>query len=182
MRLNVIKGNLNPEKMVKLYEDVSERHEHEALQDLMGFTDQERFENLVGEVQDDMREMAQDAGMSDRAVEELEDATEEAETVDDLSAILNKMFTQYGDTLDQNYMWFSYGGEDHLYVQCDSDTWGRLQDMMDSVQEAGSDASEVFGQLLVNWQDKLDERDDEEDEEDEGGENEDTGDDESADE
>jgi len=43
VRLNIIKGGLNSEKMVQLYQDVSDQYGQEGMADLMGFTDEELF-------------------------------------------------------------------------------------------------------------------------------------------
>ena len=101
-RLNAISGNLNPEKFMDLYHDLSSRYDHENLQILMGFTDQEIFNKMTNQA----RKGLVDAGISDEKLKEFDEIAKEIKTVDDLSNIINKLFTDHGEQLEYNFTYF----------------------------------------------------------------------------
>jgi len=147
LRLNVIRGKINPEKFARLYEELSEKYSDEELQHLMGFTDEDAFNKLVRHVSDALKS----AGLPSEITENFDEAKKRVKTVDDLAIILNKIFAEYGDTLDRNFMWFSYGGQKHLYIICDKPLWKLVEEFMADVDEHNADASVEFANLLMNW-------------------------------
>jgi hypothetical protein len=150
-RLNALRGKLNPQKFMDMYMDLSDRYEEDALQALMGFTDDDAWLTLTKDVRDGLEAAGADKSILDK----FDEVSKELKTVDDLAVVLNKMFTEFGDTLDQNFMWFTFGGKEHLYVQCSKETWKRVKSMMAGVQDNGMDANDAFGQLLSDWKDRV---------------------------
>jgi len=152
MRLNAIRGKINPEKFMELYNDLADRHEEDVLQALMGVTDDDAWKQMTK----DVRKGLKDAGAPKEVLKKFDESTKELKTVDDLSTIINKCFTEFGDTLEKNFMWFSFGGKNHLYVQCEKATWGVVRKMMKTVKDNDLDASKVFGAVLKNWKNYVD--------------------------
>lgn len=112
MRLNVIKGKISPEKFLKLYNDLSKKFEDDALQALMGLTDQDAFKLLLGDLKKDIDK----SDLPDKIKEKFKETANELKTIDDISNILNYLFNSYGNTLTHGYMILVYGGQDHVYI------------------------------------------------------------------
>ena len=144
VRLNVIKGELDSERFMALYQEVAEQHGEDAVGDLMGFSDEAAFKKMVGDTTRAMR----DAGLPDDAVNELEDIfgddSDEDRTMENLTAILQRIFKKYGDTLSQHFMYFDWGGKQHLYVECSVKSFKAVERMMDAVRSSGVNASDFF--------------------------------------
>jgi ParB-like chromosome segregation protein Spo0J len=116
IRLNVIRGKLDPEKFLKLYEELADKYGAESLQTLMGYTDAKGFQKLV----DGVRKGMQKALPKDLQ-DEFEDRAKDAKTAEDLQRIIQMLFAKYGETVDQSFMIFTYGKQEHIYVQMNKD-------------------------------------------------------------
>ena len=152
VKLNVIKGGLNPEKMMALYQDVSATYGEDSVADLMGFTDEQAFNKLIGETGRAMR----DAGLPEDAVEEFEDifdsATDEERTMENLTEILQRLYKKYGETVPQHYMYFDWGGKKHLYVEVNAKAFKGIERMMEVVERSGCDAGDFFLRMSNRFQ------------------------------
>lgn len=144
VRMNVIHGKLNPEKFRDLYEELSTKYEHESLQNLLGFTDSDVFDKLVGGVKDGLKA----AGLPKEMIAEFSEVVEEMKTVDDLSTVLNRLFTKYGDTLRYNFMVYSFGGKEHLYIKCEKNLYKKMVDISKKSVENEVSISDVLMDLM----------------------------------
>lgn len=72
----------------------------------------------------------------------------EIKTIDDISRILNRMFNEHGDELDKGYMWFSWGGKDHFYVQMSDGLMKQLKEMEAIVKDSEQDMNELLGKII----------------------------------
>lgn len=143
-RQNVIHGKTNPEKFIKLYEEMVARHGEESVQHLMGYTDSQAFAKLTTAVKKGMKQ-ALPKGMH----AQLDKAVKDAKTVEDLEKIIQTLFNEYGDTLDQSYMIFTYGKQSHIYITMSS----RMKKAMDKVfsycKKSGEDVNEFMFPILL---------------------------------
>ncbi|MGB5215076.1 MAG: ParB/RepB/Spo0J family partition protein, partial [Anderseniella sp.] len=112
VRLNVLKGNLDPGRMALLYDEMAAKYGDDALQDLFAYTDKGAFDKMLAGIQRGLKS----AGLPKQAQKKFNAATKEIKSVEDLSMILNDMFSKYGDTVEQDFMVFTYGKKDHVYV------------------------------------------------------------------
>lgn len=126
---NILKGSLNPEKFTRLYARLSKKYDAEVLKTLMGFTSEDAFKRVYKDVARALPPELQQA---------LADSREEIRTIDDLSAVLNRLFRDHGETLDSNYMVFSWGSKEILWIRADSDLWK----MANRLIELGSEMAE----------------------------------------
>ena len=150
-RLNMIKGKMNPEKFMKMYLEMSERYQEDAMQALMGITDDSNWQSLIG----DTKKALKDMGLPKEKQKEFDDASKKLKTVDDLSTILNKIFTEHGDTLDSNFMVFTFGGKEHLMVQLPKKVFKATQKRFSAAATDGHDISEVMARVLETWDDVI---------------------------
>lgn len=114
VKMNVIRGKLNPEKFTRLYSDLAKRYDPEVMKTLMGFTSDDAFQKVFQEVK-----RALPPGLRDA----MDAAKDEIRTIDDLSLVLNRLFAEHGETLPSNMMVFSWGGKEVLWVRCSAETW-----------------------------------------------------------
>jgi hypothetical protein len=75
---------------------------------MFGFVDEEEFKKLIASTKDSLPKELQPS---------FEEAKNEIKTIDDLSNVLNKLFTNYGDTLPYGYMLIDYGGKDSVWLR-----------------------------------------------------------------
>lgn len=148
VRLNIIKGGLNAEKMIELYNDVSDQYGDEAMADLLGFTDERALAKIIGDVKRTMK----DDGLPDEAIDELDHQAEKigdsGKFLDRLGEILEKIYTTYGSTVDNRFIYFDWGGKRHLYVEVTGPTFKRVQGVMDKVAALGLNADKFFKGLM----------------------------------
>lgn len=144
VRLNIIKGDLNPEKMMTLYQQVTDRYGEESVADLLGFTDEDQLRRIVG----DTKRVMKEAGLPKKAIKELDDVSDEIKTVDNLTGILHRIMRKYGSTVDSHFVYFDYGGKKHIMIEVDDSTWPILCDFFDDVSEKSLDANVVLRRMF----------------------------------
>lgn len=133
---NVVRGEMDPLKFAQLYDKVSAKYGKEITREMFGFLDQKEFERLYKEVK---------AALPEELREKLEEAREEIKTIDDLSIVLNRIFTQYGDTLQYNFMTFDYlrGGE-IIYIRANKENWQKIEEITQYCKDNKLDINEVI--------------------------------------
>jgi hypothetical protein len=113
LRMNVIRGKLSPEKFMKMYQSMSQKYADEVLAESFGFANEDDFRKLIGQVKSSLpQEMQSD----------FQQAAKEIKTIDDLSKLLNHLFTTYGDTLPYGYMLLDFGGKDSIWLRMSNET------------------------------------------------------------
>lgn len=144
LRLNVLRGRLNPTKFVGLYKEMVDKYGDDALQSLMGFTSSDAWGKLVGSVRDALK----NSGLPDELLDKFDETKQEIKTVDDLAGVLNQLFTTYGNTLPYGFMVFTFGGQDNLYVKMDKDLKNKMWAIKDKCKEEKVDISDVLTAAL----------------------------------
>jgi hypothetical protein len=112
VRMNMIRGKLDPEKFLKLYNEMADKYGADALQDAMGFTDAKLFQKMLPKA-------TKGLGLSDKDQKELNEKAKEAKSVEELASILQEMFARYGSTIEQSFMVFTHGKQQHIYISMD---------------------------------------------------------------
>lgn len=148
VRLNVLHGKIDPEKFVNLYNEMVDKYGDEALRELMAFTDENAWKKLVGGVRDALVE----SGLPEELIQRFDETTREIKTIDNLSSILNYLFSQYGDTLKNNFMVFTYGKKEHIYIACNKDVYDKIRGISLKVKENQVDINDVLSVLFDNWE------------------------------
>ena len=108
VKQNILHGSMNAVKFTELFNDLAKKYDAAVLQKMMAFTKEDAFNRVYMDAK-----KALPPGMA----EKLDELRDELKTVDDLSLALNRLFTDYGDTLMYSFMVFSYGGREHLMVR-----------------------------------------------------------------
>lgn len=147
VRMNMLKGKLNPVKFTQLYTEMADKYGDELVKVAMGLVDEDAFNKLFIDVQRELPQELQD---------KMNEAKEDIKNVDDLSRILNEMFSTYGDTLQNNFMIFQYGGKTHLWVMMDKDLKTKLVDeTLGEIKAGGYDIAEYFKRLIIDHGDEV---------------------------
>jgi len=138
-RMNLLKGKIDPQRFTALFVEMAEKYGEALAKESMGLVDERAMKALVLQVKD---------ALPPELAAKVEEAKGEIQNVDDLSRILNELFSKHGYTLDLNYMLFSFGGKTHLWVQMDK----ALKKVMDSVTMTAYtekwDINAIFRELL----------------------------------
>lgn len=148
IRLNVIKGKIDSEKFVTLYEEMASKYGAESLQDLMGFCDKHEWNKITSGVRDALK----GSGVPKGAISKFDDAMKEMKTVDGLSAILNKIFNEHGDTVGHNFISFSFGSKDGIFIMCeDEELFNSVKGLLEEAKDKNVKADTAIGKFVKNW-------------------------------
>jgi len=153
MRLNSLKGKLNPDKFMALYDDLAERHEVDAMQRHMAVTNDDEWFAMTKDVRKQLESALGDADeeKKKKALEKFDEVAKEVKTVDDLSNILNKIFTEFGETLDKNFLWFSFGGKKHIHIMFETSAFKTVKKVMDLVVASDGQADQAILEMMESW-------------------------------
>lgn len=113
VRVNILKGKIDTEKFAKLYNELADKYGADALQAAFGFTNAKAFQKLLGDISKGLKGLPKDIK------KKFDENAKEAKTVEELTSILNELFSKHGDTMDQNFMVFTHGKKDHIYIAMD---------------------------------------------------------------
>jgi len=144
IRLNVLKGQLNPEKMGILYREMAEKYGEDALQSLFAFTDQHAWDKLVSGIKQGLSK----AGLPKEKQKEFTERAKEAKTLKDLERILNELWSSYGDTVQLSFMIFTYGKREHIYVSMDQKTRSAVKKVAAHCKAHAKDINTVLGPAI----------------------------------
>lgn len=153
MRMNTIHGHIDPEKFVAMYDQLAQKYEAESLQKLMGFADNAEWTKLVGGVKESLK----DSGLPKEMVKEFSEVVSEMQSVDDLSKVLENLFKKHGEDLKWSFMVFTFGNQDHVYVQCEADVFKMVQRLTQVVKEERVNINEVLRKILTDVEIDFDE-------------------------
>jgi len=119
MRLNMIHGKIDPKKFIDMYNSLSNRYSEEVLKESMGFLNQAEWDRLLSKVK---------AGLPNKDLKErFDQVKEQIKTMEDLSTVLNRLFTEYGSTLPYAFMIFDFGGKENLWVRMDKPLFSTMK-------------------------------------------------------
>jgi hypothetical protein len=143
VRLNIIGGETDPERFLKLYNEMAEKFGKEAMQTMFGYTDTRAFQKLIGTMKRGLKQ-----SLPKEAQKEFDEKAREAKTVEDLSAIVQMLFQKYGDTIPKGYMVFTYGTQQHIYVQMDPKMKRALDKVLNYCAETNTNLNTFFAPVI----------------------------------
>lgn len=135
IRDNVIRGKMNPLKFSKLFDQLSVKYSKEIAQMMVGLSDEDSFKRYYKEVR---------AALPPDIRKKLDENKDKIKTIDDLSMVLNEIFTTHGDDLTFNFMVFSYGKSEHVYIKTNKEQWKMVQACVDTARTLKRDINDII--------------------------------------
>lgn len=139
VRHNVIKGTIDTEKFMKLYNSMNDSYEKESLVGLFGFDDEVQFNKLINDTKKSLPKEAR---------EKFKKAAKEVKTIEGLSNILNQMFLEYGDTLSQGYMVVDFGGSNSIWLRMDRKDFKKFEVVAGHLKSKNKSMGSLFSKIL----------------------------------
>lgn len=144
MRLNMLRGKIDPAKFQSLFMDLVEKgYSDELLREQMGLVEEQAFQSLVKDIKEDLPPELR------KKVESAEEAGD-IETVDDLQRLLNELLSKHGDTLPYDYLIFDYSGKSVVWVQLDEDAHKEVTQAVQRCFDARVSVNRLFHHLLAS--------------------------------
>lgn len=143
VKVNVLKGKLNPAKFTALYERMVKEYGNETLQALMGFTSEDAFKALYKDVR---------RALPPQLAKALDEQAGEIKTIDDLSLVLNRLFREHGDTLPSDFMVFTWGGKDVLWIRMDREGFQAAERLAKKAGDDEESAAALFKRMIEQYE------------------------------
>ena len=145
VKMNVLKGNLNPEKMARLYTEMSEKYGSAPLQALFGMVDQEAWDKVVKGIGKGIKKT-----LPKPLADKYDELSKKAKDSKDLGLILNQLMAEYSEDLDQSFMIFTYGTE-HIYVKMNENMRSNMKKVLGFCKKYNRDVNDVIEVLTAEW-------------------------------
>lgn len=144
---NLIRGNIDPETFTKHYQEFKEKYGEERVLKLMHMQEEDELKGVLRIVA---------SGLPPDMSNAVKSAAKGATTVKELGSILEKMFDDYGDTLELNFMYFTHGGELHLMITMDDDLRAMMEVVTSLSKVQQRDIGEYLKEAVGLWLEKND--------------------------
>lgn len=157
VRLNVLRGKINPEKFVKLYDELVEKYGADNLQELLGIVDTKEYGSLLKSIGRSLVE----SGVSKEKADEFVKKSEKLKNLDSIGDLLNEIMIKHGNTLEYDFMIFNYGGKNIYWFKVDK----KVKKILDDICEKAVGDKEKISKYLykifetfydLQFDDKLD--------------------------
>jgi len=126
VRFNVLHGSMNPEKMMKLYNDMAAKYGKKVTR-MLGYASDDGIKKMIKQVSDGLR-----GSIGPEAAADFESRARKSKTSGDIGRVVSEIMSEHGETVDYNFVIFSWGGKDHIYIaMCE-----RLRDAMKIIMDA----------------------------------------------
>lgn len=113
VRMNMIRGKMDPKKFIDLWQSLSGQYAEEVIAESFGFADEKEFEKMIRQTKAKLPKDMQAA---------FDEGAKEIKTIDQLSKLLNALFSQHGDSLPYGYMLIDFGSQDSIWLRMSNDT------------------------------------------------------------
>lgn len=140
VRMNMIRGRMDPAAFFKLYNEVADKYGDDILQDAFGFAEEAEFKKMVQQASKQFTDPHQK--------QKFLEAAKEIKTIDGLSKLLNEMFSKYGDTLPYGFMVFDHGGHKSMWLRIEGKTMKALDAIGDICIDQGRTVDDIVGTVL----------------------------------
>ena len=140
VRMNTIKGNLDPQAFLKMYEGLGEKYETEIMAEAFGFANEKEFEKLVTQMAKSVpKELKKD----------FKKAAKDVKTIEGLTTLLNSMFREHGSELPYGYMIVDFGGHESLWIQLEKTDHKNFDRMVSIAKENGKGIDSLFRTFIT---------------------------------
>ncbi|QIG76961.1 ParB-like nuclease protein [Rhizobium phage RHph_Y1_11] len=140
VRMNMIKGQMDPQAFFNMWEKVQAKYGDDILQDAFGFSDEAQYRKMV--------DQAAKSLPTPLMKEKFKEAAKEIRTVDGLSKLLNTIFNKYGDTLPHGFMVFDYASQKQVWLHISHKTYKAIDIIGDMCIEQDRTVDDIIGAVL----------------------------------
>lgn len=139
VRMNVIKGDLNPWKFTRLFNSLAKKYDPSVLRAKMGITSETAWKRLYRDVRKTLTpEMAR----------KLDAVKGEIHDVESLALIIKRIFTEHGEQLTCRFLVFDYGGQTHLMLKMTARTAENIDRLCKEAAARKIDLNGLVNRLL----------------------------------
>lgn len=138
VRMNMLRGQINPYRFTKIFNDLSARFGPDAVRRLMAVTEDKDFKRLYRDVRQSLPPEAR--ARLDKTKKEIHD-------VDDLAEAIRGIFANQSSRND-SFLLFQYGGKTHMMVKCTARTLKNLKRIAEECEESKADINDRMNELL----------------------------------
>jgi ParB/RepB/Spo0J family partition protein len=136
-----LRGKFNMKGFTKLVEGLMNHFSFEEVAEQLAFTNPDELQEMIS--------MARDSITDPDMRREFDKAKDEIRTVDDLTNLLNRLFTRFGDTLPSNFMLIEFGGKQHLWVRMRKTDFPKIRETARNVMAEGVTFDSFLSHLLT---------------------------------
>lgn len=144
VRLNVLHGKMNPEKMVALYNEMAEKY-GDSVTRMLGYTTDHGLKKMIQQVQGDLTK-----ALPPDLAAKFQEQSKEAKTVGDLEKIIQKLMTESSETAKFGFVVFSWGGKEHIYVSMTEKTREALKKIIRASRSNKVDINEILEEAITD--------------------------------
>lgn len=144
VRLNVLHGKSNPEKMVALFNEMAGKYGEKATQ-MLGWATDTAIKKMVKTVAKDLAK-----SLPPDLSAQFQEQAKEAKTVDDLEKIIKKLMEESGDSAKYGFVVFSWGGKEHIYVAMSDKTREAMKRIVRASRSKKVDINEIIEESIVD--------------------------------
>jgi len=146
MRMNVIRGKINPEKFTRMFEELQAKFPDRDIAKEMGIVSDEELARLI---------LATAKTLPPEMQQAFEDAKKRIKTVDDLVIVLNELFMRQGDQLEKmHYMILDFEGRESIWIRVPKDRWKDVKILVVECAVRGVPVDEAIMKLLMEFDKK----------------------------
>ena len=144
VRLNVLHGKMNPEKMVALYNEMAGKYGSDVTK-MLGYASDAGLKKMIKQVQGDLAKT-----LDPDLAEQFKEQAKEAKTVGDLEKIIQRLIADSGDTAKYGFVVFSWGGKEHIYVAMSDKTREAMKRIVRASRNKKVDVNEIIEEAVVD--------------------------------
>lgn len=142
MRMNTLRGQVDYKKLKDVVKELSEKHGIGEIAERLLFADEQQLLSLIEDVRTTLP--------SEEMRKEFDRAKADLKTVDDLTLLIKRLFSKYGDTLEYGYMFLDYGGKDSIWIRISNrQEYRKLAACIEKVKTYGVTADSAVVTLLT---------------------------------
>lgn len=139
VRMNVIRGRLNPWKFSRLFNRLARKYDPSVLRAQMGIMSETAWKALYKDVR---------KGLPPDVARKLDAVKDEIHDVESLATTIKRIFASHGEQLAYRFLVFDWGGKTHLMLKMTSRTAANLDRLTREALERKVDLNHYVNRLL----------------------------------
>ena len=143
VRRNLLTGELDTKKFTALVKSLEETIDINQMPELFGFDSEREFQKYVIE-----EKTKAESSFFDSLIEE---SKKEKFAVDSISDIISNIFSITAETIDQDYLFFTYKGATTIIILCDEDLAKLIKNIHERLKDSGDTATDLMKKAIDDY-------------------------------